>query len=109
MCVCRCARVCVCVCACMCWICAYVHVCAVPEYVHVYSCTGSITSAFPSPPTHIPDVVHIWVVFWWREEQLDPGYQLHAAEGGVGKVEEDTKHYSYRDELQNRSSKGRQD
>ena len=81
-------------------------------YLSMYMYTHAqevLASAFPSPPTHIPDVVHIWVVFWWREEQLDPGSQLHAADGGVGKVEEDTKHYSNRDELQNRSSKGRQD
>jgi len=106
-----CVHVCVyvldlCICVCV----GSVHMCMCVLYPSTYMYTDAqvvLAPAFPSPPTHIPDVVHIWVVFWWREEQLDPGSQLHAADGGVGKVEEDTKHHSNRDELQNRSSKGR--
>ena len=73
----------------------------------LHVCTRVCVRPPSLPHTHHPDVVHIWVVFWRHEDQLDPGSQLHAADGGVGKVEEDTEHHGNRDKLQNFSSKGR--
>ena len=40
--------------------------------------------------TYLPDIVDVWMVFWWSKEKFDSLSELDPTEGGVGQVEENS-------------------
>ena len=103
----------VCVCVCVCYMCVRIILCVCyiismqtksfpVEEGHIISripyqiILGEKSSHVP-PTTNLSDVVHIWVVFGWSEDELDPLRELKVTQRRVSQVEQDTKHHRNRD------------
>ena len=48
------------------------------------ACDGYTSKHIVCAHTYLPDIVDVWMVFWWSKEKFDSLSELDPTEGGVG-------------------------
>ena len=72
------------------------------------ACDGYTSKHIVCAHTYLPDIVDVWMVFWWSKEEFDSLSELDPTEGGVGQVEENSKDHRDWDQPQTLVGQGGQ-